>query len=113
MDLNKPVAATPCCRNCRTAKVTRPRGLCFRCYYTPGVRAKFPSASKFGRRGIGNFCGNAPSPYVPTVAAPGSVEKLAVIEQRARLKQALWHPLDARYPGDPRTLQALQLRKVA
>ena len=85
------------------AKANRPRGLCFRCYYTPGVRDRYPSTSKFGRRGIGNFCGNAPSPFVPTTAAPGSLEKLAVLEMRARLNQALWHPLDARYPGDQRT----------
>lgn len=29
------------CRNCRKAKVCRPRGLCWRCYYTPGLKARF------------------------------------------------------------------------
>ena len=31
-----------------------------------------------------------------------SPEKLAVLEQRAKLKQALFHPADARYEGDSR-----------
>ncbi|HEY2784014.1 MAG TPA: hypothetical protein VGJ05_03490 [Fimbriiglobus sp.] len=113
MDVYQPVMTSVACRNCKSAKATRPRQLCFRCYYTPEVRNRFPSASKFGRRGVGNFCGNAPTPFAPTTAAPGSLEKLAVLEMRARLNQALWHPLDARYPGDPRTLQVLQLQKVA
>ena len=28
----------PLCRHCSERKVTRPRGLCWKCYYTPGVR---------------------------------------------------------------------------
>ena len=35
------------CRNCSKARVTRPRGLCWSCYYTPGVKERFPSTSKF------------------------------------------------------------------
>jgi hypothetical protein len=34
-------------------------------------------------------------PSAPTSAPPGSPEKVAVLMQRARLKQALWHPQDA------------------
>lgn len=113
MDLVNPVRGASPCRHCRTAKANRPRGLCFRCYYTPGVRDGYPSESKFGRRGVGNYNRNVPTPFLPTTAAPGSLEKLAVLEMRARLNQALWHPLDARYPGDPRVVQALQGRKVA
>ena len=113
MDVCNPVTVSAGCRHCKTVKATRPRGLCFRCYYTPGVRDRYPSVSKFGRRGTGNYFRNAPSPFVPTTASPGSLEKLAVLEMRARLHQALWHPLDARYAGDPRTLEALQGQKVA
>jgi hypothetical protein len=68
------------------------------------VKELYPSTSKFARRGIDNFNGKAPLPALPTTAAPGSPEKLAVMEERARKKQSLWHPLDARYAGDPRPL---------
>jgi hypothetical protein len=113
MDLQRPVIAVARCRHCQTAKAVRPRGLCFRCYYSPGVRDQYPSTSKFGRRGVGNFFRNAPSPVEPTTAAPGSLEKLAVLEMRARLRQSLWHPLDARYPGDERPIRAAQVGRVA
>lgn len=93
------------CRHCSKSKVNRPRGLCWSCYYTPGVKEQYPSTSKYARRGVGNFSGSAPLPASPTTAAPGSPEKLAVLEQRARLKQAIFHPADARYEGDPRPLE--------
>jgi hypothetical protein len=35
-----------------------------------------------------------PSP-TPTRALPGTPEKVAVLRERARLGQSLWHPLDA------------------
>lgn len=92
------------CRHCTKSKVNRPRGLCWSCYYTPGVKELYPSTSKYARRGEGNFTGNAPLPTAPTMAAPGSAEKAAVLAERARMKQALWHPLDARFEGDPRAL---------
>lgn len=81
------------CRHCHRSSVNRPRGLCWSCYYTPGVRELYPSTSKFARRGVGNFCGNA-QPCEPTHALPGSEEKVAVLEERARMRQQLWHPLD-------------------
>jgi hypothetical protein len=56
----------------------------------------YPSTSKFARRGVGNFSGAAPLPPFPTSALPGSPEKLAVLMERARLKQSLFHPDDAR-----------------
>ena len=83
------------CHHCQRVKSNRPRGLCWSCYYSPGVREKFPSTSKFARRGIGDFNGRAELAE-PTAALPGSEEKVGVLEERARLGQALWHPLDAR-----------------
>ena len=83
------------CRHCQQAKVNRPRGLCWTCYYRPGIREKYPSTSKFARRGVGNFNGPAPLPSFPTEALPGSPEKVAVLAERARNRQALWHPHDA------------------
>lgn len=106
MTCAQPMAATAAvCRNCGRAKVNRPRGLCWSCYYTPGVKDRYPSTSKYARRGVGNFTGNAPLPPIPTTAAPGSPEKLEVLAQRARNKQALWHPLDATFDGDTRALK--------
>lgn len=83
------------CRNCHAKKPNRPRGLCWTCYYSPGVRDRYPSTSKYGRRGVGNFNGNGRLPDKPTDALPGSPQKVAILAERARLKQSLWHPDDA------------------
>jgi len=69
--------------------------LCWSCFYAPGVRDLYPSTSKFGRRGIGNFNGAAPLPPFPTQAMPGSKEKILLLMQRAQQKQQLFHPQDA------------------
>ena len=83
------------CRHCRKANANRPRGLCWCCYYTPGIRALYPSTSKFARRGVGNFNGRAKLPPFATSALPGTPEKVVVLQERARLGVSLWHPLDA------------------
>ncbi len=83
------------CRHCHRAPISRPRRLCWSCYYRPGVRELYPSTSKFGRRGVGNFYGTRPLPAFPTNAAPGSPEKIEVLAERAQLKLNLWHPDDA------------------
>jgi hypothetical protein len=57
---------------------------------------------------VGNFTGNAPTSPEPTTYPPGTPEKMAVLEERARNRQALWHPLDAQYDGDPRPLTAMR-----
>lgn len=86
------------CRHCQKVKSNRPRGLCWSCYYSPGVRDLYPSTSKFARRGVGNNNKGAELPE-PTDALPGTPEKVVVLEERARLGQCLWHPLDARLDG--------------
>ena len=101
------------CRHCGKGKVNRPRGLCWTCYYTDGVKDMYPSTSKYARRGVGNFNGNALAPPEPTTAPPGTPEKMAVLEQRAKLKQALWHPMDAKYDGDPRPLAMILKNRAA
>jgi hypothetical protein len=83
------------CRHCHQSKVNRPRGLCWSCYYTPGVRELYPSTSKFARRGVGDFNGRSTLPALPTNALPGTPEKVTVLEERARMRQSLWHPDDA------------------
>lgn len=86
------------CRYCRRKRANRPRGLCWTCYYTPGLRDLFPSTSKFARRGVGNFYGQPPLPDEPTDALPGSEEKIRVLMERAAKGQALFHPDDATLP---------------
>jgi hypothetical protein len=83
------------CRHCGRALVNRPRGLCWSCYYTPGVRDLYPSTSKFARRGVRDFNGRVPLPTRPTSALPGSPEKVSILVERARKRQSLWHPQDA------------------
>ncbi len=85
------------CRHCGRGAVNRPRGLCWSCYYTPGLRELYPSTSKFAAHGVRDFNGRAPLPSQPTLALPGTPEKVRILEQRARRRQALWHPDDASF----------------
>jgi hypothetical protein len=82
------------CRHCHQAKVGRPRGLCWCCYYAPGVRERYPSTSKFARRGIADLTGERRQP-IPTEALPGTPEKVAVMCARAARGQSLFHDDDA------------------
>ena len=93
------------CRHCGRSKVNRPRGLCWTCYYTPGRRDLYPSTSKFARHGLDDFEGAAYLPP-PTDALPGTAEKVAVLCQRARMRQDLWHPDDAGAGTERRVLIA-------
>jgi hypothetical protein len=94
----------PLCRHCGPATrrvANRPLGLCCRCYYTPGVREQYPSTSPHARRGHGaGVTGERPLPPEPTDAAPGTSAKVAALEQRARLRQQLWHPDDRPFDAD-------------
>ena len=87
------------CRHCQKVKSNRPRGLCWSCYYRPGVRDQYPSTSKYARRGVSDFNGKTAQAALPTNALPGTEEKVAVLAERARLGLSLWHPLDARLSG--------------
>lgn len=84
------------CRHCGGGPVNRPRGLCWHCYNTPGVRGQYAPVNKFGRRGVGNCLRRPPRrPASPTSAPPGSEEKVAVLAERARRHERLFHPDDA------------------
>jgi hypothetical protein len=93
------------CRHCQEARVSRPRGLCWRCFYTPGLRDIYPLASKLGQGGRADFYGRAPPPAFPTQALPGTPEKIALLGERARLQQSLWHPDDATFADQMPALQ--------
>lgn len=83
------------CRHCQKVRSNRPRGLCWSCYYKPGVRDQYPSTSKYARRGVSDFNGQASQAAQPTDALPGTEEKVAILAERARLGLSLWHPQDA------------------
>jgi len=59
------------------------------------VRDRYPSTSKYARRGVGNFNGRTALPPLPTGAMPGTPEKVAIMAERARNHQSLWHPEEA------------------
>ena len=81
------------CRHCGRAPISRPRGLCWSCFYDPGVRERYPSRR---RQGVADGYGARPPPPWPTDAPPGSPAKVAVLCQRASQRWELWHPRDAR-----------------
>lgn len=88
------------CKHCKKIyrQACRPRGLCYTCYYTHGVREQYPvlGDQRFQSRGVHDFFGVAPLP-TPTEALPGSPEKLQELARRAEAGMALWHPRDARH----------------
>jgi hypothetical protein len=90
------------CRHCGREVVTRPRGLGWGCYYTPGVKELYPSTSIYAKRGVGNgHHTHAPLPAEPTDAEPGSAEKVAVMEARAKAGVCLHHPRDEKVLPKP------------
>jgi hypothetical protein len=88
------------CAHCQRRPRSRPRGLCWGCYYTPGIRKRYPRINRFAVRGGEDFRGYAYLPIEPTRALPGSPEKVAVLAERARRRVSLWHPADASLDWD-------------
>lgn len=72
------------------------RKLCSVCFFTPGVRDRYPlSDHPCARRGHGTEpTGRLPDE--PTPHRPGSPEKAAVLMARAEAGVSLFHPHDAR-----------------
>lgn len=84
------------CVHCKRRRANRPRRLCWTCYHTPGVRQMYPPSDGWMERSaLPDYCGTSKPPVSPTDAAPGSLEKIAVLQERASSGLALWHPLDA------------------
>lgn len=84
------------CRHCRRTRATRPRGLCWHCYFAPGVRDLYPVSGKFAARGLGLANAEPPPPAERTRALPGTEEKVAALARRVEAGEGLWHPDDGR-----------------
>lgn len=80
------------CRHCDRNIATRSRGLCWSCYYSPGVRERYPPTER-SHRGLGT--GRRRLPCEPTDAIPGTPEKIRVLMDRAARGQELFHDDDA------------------
>lgn len=72
------------CRHCNCRKVNRPRGLCWRCYYTPAVRAMYLSTHKF-------------APHASKgITEPTEAELEAMIAEQMQCLRDWWYTKKAR-----------------
>jgi len=85
------------CRHCQYEGNTYGAGICWKCYYTPGIRKLYPSCkSKFAPRPENeDINGGYSPPSCPTATLPGTDEKIAVLAERLKQRVSLWHPHDA------------------
>lgn len=91
--VKKPKVHTdPVCRHCRRFRTHRPRGLCYKCFYTPAVRDLYPPVVA----GVPPAGRNRRPPAAPCPHPPGSPEKVAVMAARLAAGEHIHHPLDAR-----------------
>lgn len=79
------------CQHCLLFPVSRSRGLCWSCFYRPGVRERYPPQG-VTHRGLG--MGRRRLPCEPTDAWPGTPEKIQVFMQRAARGEELFHADD-------------------
>lgn len=86
VEWSQPVRCLHCGR-----PASRPRTLCWPCYYNPRIRALYPTASKYPIRTNIMPCLN------PTDFLPGSEGKIEVMARRAANRQDLHHPLDPKH----------------
>jgi hypothetical protein len=80
------------CRHCGERSISRPRGLCWACFYLPDVRALYPAAVKIGDDAD---CIVPPLPELPTLTEPGTADRVEVYRQRVAAGRRIFHHLDA------------------
>ncbi len=85
----------PSCRHCRVKPANRRLGLCYSCYYRPGIREEYSTTSKYGRRGHACGMNRDKQPTEPTSHPPGTPCKELVMAGRAMRGEVLFHPGDA------------------
>jgi len=82
------------CQHCGRETVKYPRNLCWACYYTPAIRARYRPVSIFGRRGRKDFYGTAATPAASIPFLPGSAEKVEALADRAGRDESLFSRRD-------------------
>ncbi|HEX5270541.1 MAG TPA: hypothetical protein VFW33_08655 [Gemmataceae bacterium] len=88
-------AGKPRCRRCHEGRVSRPRGLCWNCYYRSGEREQYPvEKPKYLPRPESNLRYPPRLPAEPTSAPAGSEAKILVMIERAGRRESLFHPAD-------------------
>lgn len=115
------------CRHCKDQDrvANRPRGLCWTCYYTPGVKELY---EPIGEKGVYGAYGSATPmnhrgrlPAQPTNELRGTPEKIEVMRERAARGESLFHPDDAQWgehdsdplPLPPNGFRMTRLREAA
>jgi hypothetical protein len=98
--ISKELTAHMVCPHCKKDKVCQTRGLCTSCYSDIEIRAQYPLRGRQATFGPGNFYGPGKPGAAPTSALPGSEAKIAVLTERVRLGQKLWHPEDGKIEKD-------------
>ena len=79
------------CKHCDHTPANAPRGLCWVCYRNKEVRRLHGVST---RSGVEDFNGKAREPE-STMTLPGTQDKVAVLMERARRGESLWHRKDA------------------
>lgn len=81
------------CNHCHKRRISRPRGLCWGCYYIPHVRERHEKALYHPLED--RDCRERSAPHEATDARPGTEAKIKVLARRVARNLALWHPDDA------------------
>lgn len=79
----KATTQPPKCRHCRKRRATKEFGLCEKCFLAPQVKCQY---------------GERIPQDKPTTHAPGSEAKIALLRDRLRRAEPLWHPGDLANP---------------
>lgn len=81
------------CVHCKRHSASRPRGLCWVCFYNRDVRDLYPAkVTSFGSRSLRLGRRGQPTKYLP-----GTSEKIKVMSRRLARGETLFHPLDATF----------------
>lgn len=100
----------PRCRHCQCRVANRARGLCYPCYSDTAIRDLYQPneiAQRYANGGKArpDVNGRRPLPRTPTAYAPGTLEKIDVMADRASRREAIHHPLDADHSGAGRRIE--------
>jgi hypothetical protein len=88
----------PLCRHCCRVPANRPRGLCWSCFYKPGVRDQYPPVKLCGWHDdeLNWRMYSSGHAEAPIAAEPGTEAKIQMLAARVKARQELHHPGDFR-----------------